>query len=52
MKRNGDIASLFRKHAAKKAVVASSPFPTPAETVGEDQPQEQVTVMEEIVDPV
>ncbi|XP_062179392.1 uncharacterized protein LOC133884000 [Phragmites australis] len=53
MKRNGDIASLFRKHAAKK--IASSSSPSPVAAVAEEQTQEQEStskqerVIEEIV---
>ena len=49
MKRNGDITSLFQKHAAKKAAVAtvSSPPPTTAATMVEGEPQEQ-GIIEEI----
>jgi hypothetical protein len=54
MKRNGDIASLFQKHAAKKAVAtaanASSPSTAPVATPKE-HPQEQERVIEEIVNP-
>jgi hypothetical protein len=44
MKRNGDIASLFEKLAAKKLAASLSPSPAPATTTVE----EQETVMEEI----
>ena len=49
MKRNGDITSLFQKHAAKKAAVAtvSSPPPATATTMVEGEPQEQ-GIIEEI----
>src|SRR5438128_2002700 len=52
MKRNGDIASLFRKHAAKKAAATSSPSLALVATVAEDQPEEQERVTEEIVNPM
>ncbi|XP_062203555.1 uncharacterized protein LOC133905803 isoform X2 [Phragmites australis] len=53
MKRNGDIASLFRKHRAKK--IASSSSPSSVGVVAEEQTQEQEgtpeqeRVIEEIV---
>ena len=52
MKRNGDITSLFQKHAAKKAAVAtvSSPPPATAATMVEGEPQEQ-GIIEEIENP-
>jgi len=39
MKRGGDIASLFQKHAAKKAAVASNP--SSVETMADEHTQEQ-----------
>jgi hypothetical protein len=53
MKRNGDIASLFQKHEAKKAVAAvvtSNCSPDPVESVVEEQTHERV--VEEIVNPM
>jgi hypothetical protein len=44
MKRTEDIASLFQKHAAKKAlasVATPSPSPCPAAVEIEEQPQER-----------
>ncbi|XP_012703723.1 uncharacterized protein LOC105914997 [Setaria italica] len=53
MKRGGDIASLFQKHAAKKATAASNTIPSPVETFVEEQNQEHDrVVVEEIADPV
>ena len=50
MKRNGDIASLFRKHEAKKfAAVALSP-PAPATKVVEEGDREHESGTEEIVE--
>jgi hypothetical protein len=43
MKRNSNIASLFQKHAAKKAAAASSPSPAA---------QEKETIVEKIMDPI
>ena len=53
MKRNGDITSLFQKHAAKKAAAAavSSPPPAIAATMVEGEPQEQEAIIEEIENP-
>jgi len=50
MKRDGDIASLFQKHAAKKRASASSPV---VEVEEQNQEQEQVEerVIEEVVGP-
>ena len=51
MKRNGDIVSLFQKHAAKKAAAAaavSSPPAATAATMVEGEPQVQETIIEEI----
>ena len=50
MKRGGDIASLFQKHAAKKAAAASNP--SPVETVAEEHTQEQESIIEEIANHV
>ena len=52
MKRNGDIASLFQKHAAKKkaAAVAATSNPDPIEPVVEEQIHDRV--VEEIVNPM
>src|SRR6185312_12320995 len=50
MKRNGDIASLFRKHEAKKLAAASSPPPAPATKVIEEEDQEQSSVLSEAID--
>ena len=49
MKRNGDIASLFQKHAAKKkaAATAATSNPDPIEPVVEEQIHERI--VEEIV---
>ncbi|XP_072147817.1 uncharacterized protein [Setaria viridis] len=53
MKRGGDIASLFQKHAAKKATAASNTIPSPVETFVEEHNQEHDrVVVEEIADPV
>ena len=41
MKRNGNIVSLFQRHAAKKLAAASSPSPAPAANVVEEENQEQ-----------
>ena len=52
MERNGDIASLFQKHAAKKnvAAAAATSNPDPIEPVVEEQIHERV--VEEIVNPM
>ena len=52
MKRNGDIASLFQKHAAKKkaAAAAATSNPDPIEPVVEEQIHERV--VKEIVNPM
>jgi hypothetical protein len=51
MKRNGDIASLFRKHKAKKLdAAASSPPLAPATKVIEEEDQEQSSVLSEAID--
>ena len=52
MKRNGDIASLFQKHAAKKKAAAATPTsnPDPVEPVVEEQTHERV--VEEIANPM
>ena len=50
MKRNVDIASLFRKHEAKKLAAASSPPPAPATKVIEEEDQEQSYVLSEAID--
>ena len=52
MKRNGDIASLFQKHAAKKkaAAAAATSNPDPIEPMVEEQIHERV--VEEIVNPM
>lgn len=51
MERNSNIASLFQKHAAKKSATASSPSPAAlAETLADDQPQQEETVVEKIMD--
>ncbi|XP_066395716.1 uncharacterized protein [Miscanthus floridulus] len=52
MKRNGDIASLFQKHAAKKKVAAAAATsnPDPIEPVVEEQIHERV--VEEIINPM
>jgi hypothetical protein len=54
MKRNGDVASLFQKHEAKKkaaaAAVTSNCSPDPVEHVVEEQTHERV--VEEIVNPM
>ena len=50
MKRNVDIASLFRKHEAKKLAAASSPPPAPATKVIEEEDQEQSSVLSEAID--
>jgi hypothetical protein len=54
MKRNGDIASLFQKHEAKKkaaaAAVTSNRSPDPVEPIVEEQTHERV--VEEIVNPM
>jgi len=50
MKRGGDIASLFQKHAAKKATAASNP--SPIETMAEEHTQEQESIIEEIANHV
>ena len=50
MKRNGDIASLFRKHEAKKLAAASSPPPAPATKVIEEEHQEQSSVLLEAIE--
>jgi hypothetical protein len=45
MKRTGDIASLFQKHAAKKvlaSVATPSPSPCPPAAEAEEQPQERL----------
>jgi len=51
MKRNGDIVSLFSKHAAKKAA-AALPSSSVSEIVAEEEPQVQEGVTEETVNPV
>jgi len=51
MKRNGDIVSFFQKHAAKKLAAASSPSPTPAANVVEEENQKQERLIDEIVNP-
>jgi hypothetical protein len=51
VKRNGDIASLFQKHAAKKAATAASSPPSNSNIdVVEDQCQELDRIIEEDVD--
>ena len=50
MKRNGDIASLFRKHEAKKLAAASSPPSAPATKVIEEEDQEQSSVLSEAIE--
>ena len=45
MKRSGDIASLFQKHAAKKAAVAASNIAPPVEIFVEEHNQEQDKVV-------
>ena len=51
MKRNGDIASLFQKHAAKKAVIVASSLPSnPDVDVAENQSQEEERIIEENID--
>jgi hypothetical protein len=55
MKRNGDIISLFQRHAAKKAasaVAGSPPCAAPVPTVVEEQHQERNDVIEENVNPM
>ena len=51
MKRDGDIASLFQKHKAKKLAASSSPAPVPAATVVEEPIQVQERIIEEDVNP-
>ncbi|WVZ51156.1 hypothetical protein U9M48_002324, partial [Paspalum notatum var. saurae] len=54
MKRDGDIASLFRKHAAKKLAVATScvpPIPTAPIVEENTQGQEEDTAVEEVENP-
>ena len=41
MKRNGNIVSLFQRHAAKKLAAASSPSPAPAANVVEEENREE-----------
>ena len=41
MKRNGNIGSLFQRHAAKKLAAASSPSPAPAANVVEEENREE-----------
>jgi len=50
MKRNGDIASLFKKHEAKKLAAAASSPPAPATKVLEEGDQEHESGIEEIVE--
>jgi hypothetical protein len=52
MKRNGDIASLFQKHATKKkaAAAAATSNPDPVEPVVDEQTHERV--VEEIINPM
>jgi hypothetical protein len=47
MKRDADIASLFQKHAAKKAAAAS--ISSPVENMAEEHTQEQPSIIEEVV---
>ena len=51
MKRNGDIISLFQKHAAKKLAAALSPSPALATNVVKEENQEQEGLIDEIVNP-
>jgi hypothetical protein len=48
MKRDGDIASMFRKHDAKKRALASSPV---VQKENQEQEQEEERVIEEVVGP-